>query len=103
MVAGDSGGGGAQDPKILKALGKGYYWQCLLDSGAMTDATAIAEREGIHRGIVNEHLRLATLAPDIVESAYRGTLPRIVTLVTILREGVLALWEEQRWWAFCNR
>jgi hypothetical protein len=85
-----------QDPTILKALGKGYFWQCLLDSGAMANAAEIAKREGIHKSIVNEHLRLAMLAPDIVEAADRGTLPRNVSLVNILREGIMALWEEQR-------
>jgi hypothetical protein len=89
-----------QDPAILKALGKAYYWQCLLDSGAVADAAALAGREGLHKSIVNEHLRLALLAPDIVEAAYRGTLLRNVTLVSILREGIPASWGEQRRWVW---
>jgi hypothetical protein len=92
-----------QDPAILKALGRAHYWQCLLDSGAVTDAAALAERGGVHKSVVNEHLRLALFALDIVEAVYRGTLPRNVTLVGILREGVVALWEERRIGLFSNR
>jgi hypothetical protein len=66
----------------------------------MADAAEIAKHEGIHKSIVNEHLRLAMLAPYIVEAAYRGTLPRSVTLVAILREGVSPLWDEQRCWVW---
>ena len=53
-----------QDLPLLKALGRGHFWQHLLDTGAATDATEIAERERIHRATVNELLRLALLAPD---------------------------------------
>lgn len=85
-----------QDPALLKALGLGYYWQHLLDTGAVADTAEIAEREGLHRTIINDYLRLALLAPDIVDAAFNGTLPRTVSLLGLLRDGLPLCWEKQR-------
>ncbi|GAP66922.1 MULTISPECIES: hypothetical protein [Pseudomonadota] len=85
-----------QDRPLLKALGRGIYWQQLIDNGTVTSGTEIAEREGIHRSTVNDLLRLALLAPDIVQAAYEGRLPRAVSLEAILRAKVPLDWNEQR-------
>jgi hypothetical protein len=60
-----------QDQPLLKAMGRGIYWQQLLDTGAV--ATTYRNRRA--RGhppfaTINEMLRLALLAPDIVQAAY---------------------------------
>ena len=60
-----------QDQPLLKAMGRGIYWQRLIDSGVVASGTEIAEREGIHRSTINDLLRLALLAPDIVQAAYK--------------------------------
>ena len=49
----------------------------------------IAEREGLHKTFVSAHLRLALLAPALVECALRGEWPRNVTLLVLFRDGVL--------------
>ena len=85
-----------QDQPLLKAMGRGIYWQQLLDTGAVATTMEIAEREGIHRATINELLRLALLAPDIIQAAYEGTLPRAVSLEGILRAKVPFDWNEQR-------
>lgn len=85
-----------QDQPLLKAMGRGIYWQQLLDTGAVATTMEIAEREGIHRATINEMLRLALLAPDIVQAAYNGTLSRAVSLEAILRAKVPFDWDEQR-------
>ncbi len=85
-----------QDQPLLKAMARGIYWQQLLDSGAVATTTEIGEREGIHRSTINELLRLALLAPDIVQATYEGTLPRAVSLEAILRAKVPLDWDEQR-------
>jgi len=85
-----------QDRPLLKALGRGIYWQQLIDNGTVTSGTEIAEREGIHRSTVNDLLRLALLAPDIVQAAYEGRLPRAVSLEALLRAKVPLDWNEQR-------
>ncbi len=85
-----------QDRPLLKALGRGIYWQQLIDNGTVASGTEIAERECIHRSTVNDLLRLALLAPDIVQAAYEGRLPRAVSLEAILRAKVPLEWNEQR-------
>ena len=85
-----------QDRPLLKALGRGIYWQQLIDNGTVASGTEIAERECIHRSTVNDLLRLALLAPDIVQAAYEGRLPRAVSLEAILRAKVPLDWNEQR-------
>lgn len=85
-----------QDRPLLKALGRGIYWQQLIDNGTVASGSEIAERECIHRSTVNDLLRLALLAPDIIQAAYEGRLPRAVSLEAILRAKVPLDWNEQR-------
>jgi hypothetical protein len=85
-----------QDRPLLRAIGRGIYWQQLIDNGTASSAADISEREGIHRSTVCDLLRLALLAPDIIQSAYEGRLPRAVSLEAILRAKVPLNWHEQR-------
>jgi hypothetical protein len=84
------------DTILIRALGRGHYWQHLLDTGVMADTAEIANREGIHRATVNEVLRLALLSPDIVEAALEGRLPRTVSLESLLRKTFPLDWVKQR-------
>lgn len=84
------------DPTLLKALGKGIYWQHLIDTGKVADATEIAKRERVHRATVNELLRLALLAPAIVEAAMAGRLAQTVTLEGLLKVALPRGWGEQQ-------
>lgn len=86
----------SHDLPLLKAIGRGHYWQHLLDTGAVADTAEIAEREQIHRATVNEVLRLALLAPDIAEAALGGTLPRTISLESLLRTTFPLDWCKQR-------
>ena len=83
------------DTTLLRALGRGIYWQHLLDTGVVGDTGEIAEREGLHKTFVSDHLRLAILAPALVECALRGELPRNVTLLGLFRDGVPMCWVTQ--------
>lgn len=85
-----------QDRPLLKAMGRGIYWQQLIDNGVVSSGREIAKREGIHQSTINDLLRLALLAPDIVQAAYEGRLPRAVSLESILRAKVPLDWNEQR-------
>ncbi|MCX7140518.1 MAG: hypothetical protein NT123_05325 [Proteobacteria bacterium] len=84
------------DLPLLKALGRGCYWQHQLDTGAVTNAAEIAKREGIHRTTVNQFLRLALLAPDIAQAALKGTLPRTISLERLLCSAIPLDWGKQR-------
>ncbi|MBK8321601.1 MAG: hypothetical protein IPL06_02420 [Betaproteobacteria bacterium] len=86
----------SHDSTLLRALGRGIYWQHLLDTGVVADTAEIAQREGLHKTFVSDHLRLAILAPALVESALRGELPRNVTRLDLMRDGIPACWLIQR-------
>ena len=86
----------SHDSVLLRALGRAYYWQHLLDSGFVADTAEIAEREGIIRSTVSEVLRLALLAPDVVEAAVAGRLNGTVSLERLLWATLPRDWGEQR-------
>jgi hypothetical protein len=66
-----------------------------LDVGAYSSVTEIAEAERISKSYVSRILRLALLAPDIVEAILGGWADQRVMLEGL--EGPMpAGWEEQR-------
>lgn len=68
------------DLPLIRTLGKAYYWQKLLDSGEVPTIAALADRLGLHQGWVAEVLRMARLAPDIVQAILSGKQPRHLNL-----------------------
>ena len=53
---------------LVKALARAWRWQKMLDRGVYASVTNIAEAERISKSYVSRILRLALLAPDIVEA-----------------------------------
>jgi hypothetical protein len=84
------------DRPLLTALGRGLYWQHLLDIGTVKDTAEIAAQEGLHRVTVNDALRFALLAPDILAAALDGHLPRTFSLETLQRQTTPLDWSLQR-------
>lgn len=84
------------DPALLKALARGFYWQHLIDTGVVMDAGEIAKREGVHRVSVNELLRMARLAPSIVEAVMAGQLAQTVSRQVLVRAAMPRGWDAQR-------
>ena len=62
--------------KLLAAIAKGRKWLADITSGAVADIETIAAREGLSERSVRMMLSLAFVAPDIVQAAVDGTLPR---------------------------
>ena len=58
----------AQDPHILKALGRAWAWRRRLESGEVATAGDLAKLEGVTERFVSRTMRLAFLSPDILES-----------------------------------
>lgn len=86
----------AHDPTFLVGLGRAFYWQHLLDTGAMKSGSEIARAEGLHPSTVNELLRLTLLAPDIIERLMAGRQPRRLTLIWFQRNRLPVDWLAQR-------
>jgi hypothetical protein len=55
----------------------------------------MADKEGINRSYLSRTIRLALLAPDIVEAILNGTQPRTLQLSDLERPFPID-WEEQR-------
>ena len=60
------------DGVLVKALARAWRWQKLLDRGVYNSVTEIAAAETISKSYVSRILRLALLAPDIVEAILGG-------------------------------
>ena len=81
---------------LLDGVARGFYWQHLLDSGAMHSGSDIARAEGLHHSVVNELLRLTLLAPDILEMLMAGQQPPQLALIWFQRNPLSLDWVAQR-------
>src|SRR4051794_20844334 len=61
------------DPALVKALARAFRWQRMLDEGRYDSISEMARAERIERGYLGRVLRLALLAPDLVEAVLDGT------------------------------
>ncbi len=77
------------------ALVKALQWHEGLVSGAIASTADIAKREGTAQRYVARILKLAFLAPDIIEAIIIGNIPIDCTLAR-LRKGFPMEWDRQR-------
>src|SRR5690606_21920766 len=87
---------GAHDVTLIDGLARAFYWQHLLDTGAMPSGSAIARAEKLHHSVVNELLRMTLLAPDIIEQFMAAKQPRRLTLMWFQRNRLMVDWQAQR-------
>jgi len=83
------------DDNLMKALGRSLYWQRLLDEGKVASINALAAAEGGDKVRVYKMLKLARLAPEIVEDIARCRQPVGLSLEFFLRNPLPDDWEEQ--------
>ena len=60
------------DGVLIKALARAWRWQRLLDRGVYSSVTQIAEAVKISKSYVSRIVRLALLAPELVEAILSG-------------------------------
>lgn len=83
------------DQALILALARARTWLRALRRGDYKDTAQIARRFGLSEAHVRRILRLAFLAPDIVEAIVEGRQPRTLTVKILLRSIPLA-WTNQR-------
>jgi hypothetical protein len=83
------------DSTLLKALARAWRWQRMLDQGVYTSVSEIGEAEGIDKGYVSRLLRLALLAPNVVEAILERHADLALTLRQLERLPPRR-WDEQR-------
>jgi hypothetical protein len=83
------------DGTLIKALARAWRWQRRLDDGVYTSVSEIGDAENISKSYVSRILRLALLAPDIIEAIIAGRTDQALMLER-LKRPLPASWEEQR-------
>jgi len=94
-------GAHTQRPKVdlalLKAVGRARRWFDLLATGRAASLAAIASQEGVGVRYVGRLIRLAFLAPPIVEMIAQGRQPVELTAEMLTRRAALPPeWEAQK-------
>ena len=83
------------DNTLVKAIARAFRWQAMLENGTYGCIKDIARAERINGSFVSRIIRVALLAPDIVELILAGKQPASLTL-----KGLMAPfpgeWERQR-------
>lgn len=83
------------DSSMIKAVARAFRWQKLLENGTYTCLDDIAKSEKIGASFISRVVRLALLAPDIVDAILNGRQPAQLTLKRLLEPFPLE-WPEQR-------
>ena len=83
------------DGTLVKALARAWRWQRMLDDGTYAAVSEIGETENISKSYVSRILRLALLAPDIIEAILSGQSDQALMLEKLERP-LSANWVEQR-------
>ena len=85
------------DGTLVKALARAWRWQRMLDEGVYSSVSEVGDAENISKSYVSRILRLALLAPDIVEAILAGKSDAGLMLEQLDRPLPMS-WEEQRDW-----
>jgi hypothetical protein len=80
---------------LIKALARAWRWQRMLDDGVYASVSDIGDAEDISKSYVSKILRLALLAPDIVEAILAGQTDQALVLKQLERPLPVS-WEDQR-------
>ena len=83
------------DNTLVKAIARAFRWQAMLDNGTYGCIKDIARAERINGSFVSRVIRLALLAPDIVELVLAGKQPASLTLKGLMAPFPVE-WERQR-------
>ena len=84
------------DENLMAALARAFFWQELLDTGRVKNMTELAKAEKIGLARMQKLLKLARLAPDIVEEIGRGRQPVGLSLLFFVENPLPDDWSEQR-------
>ncbi|TCT12361.1 hypothetical protein EDC22_10243 [Tepidamorphus gemmatus] len=83
------------DNTLVKALARAFRWKRMLESDQFATINELAEHEGIAAPFLTRTMRLAHLAPEIVEAILDGRQPRVLTLEQ-MRKPLPLDWAEQK-------
>ena len=82
------------DNAMVKAIARAFRWQKLLENGTYSCLDEIAKAERIGPSFISRIIRIASLAPDIVDAILDGRQPAHLTLKDLM-ESFPVIWQEQ--------
>ena len=85
---------GGVDPHILKAIAKAWSWRRKLEGGAVGTMSDIAEAENVTPAYVGRMLKLAYLAPAVLEKLLIERVAPVVSVKDMAAAAELP-WVEQ--------
>lgn len=88
----------SMDLPLVRTLGKAFYWERLIESGEVANATELGRLFKLEPGWVSEVLRMTLLAPGIVRAILDGRQPRHLNLHAVRgrQKEIPPDWAEQR-------
>jgi hypothetical protein len=85
------------DPSLVRLIAKAWTLREALVSSKASSLTAFAQGQGISQSYATRLVRLAWLAPDIVEAILDGRQPKGVTASALMRDTRIPTdWQDQR-------
>jgi site-specific DNA recombinase len=98
VMNGDRGKAPKADPALLKAIARAHRWFDDLATGRAASMAEIGKSEGLPKNYVSWLIRLAFLAPEIVETIIQGNHPAELTAQTLITRRIdLPLqWQAQK-------
>jgi DNA invertase Pin-like site-specific DNA recombinase len=97
LLIGAPGTARAADPSLVRLIAKGWALRQALIRGEAHSLTALAAREGVSASYASRLLRLAWLAPAIVEAIMSGQQPPGLSATRLTEERHLPMaWYDQR-------
>ena len=84
------------DATLIKGLCRAWNWRRALERGVAHSIVEIARASSCTGPYVTRLLRLAYLAPDILEAILEGRQPRDLSLAKLLRSDIPLDWQAQR-------
>lgn len=87
---------------LIKAIAKAHHWQEQLESGKHASIDDLAQTLKVDRTYVSRMLRLALLAPDIIEAILRGDEPDSLSLRKLQKDPPMCWGEQRERWRACR-
>jgi hypothetical protein len=78
-----------QDPHILRALGRAWAWRRMLESGKAATIDDIAAAENVTNRFVSRTMRLAYLAPEVLERLVLFRIPPATSINELIEATYL--------------
>ena len=85
------------DPTMLKLLRRAHAWRQPMETGPPETISNLASANGVNASYFTRVLRIAYLAPDIIEAIIEGRQPPELTANKLVRvKNLPIVWADQR-------